>query len=143
MRARIPEDALPQQRQRGFILLEAMVATAIFAMAVLALAQCIESGLQAGVAQRDDARARRALSNRMRELEGGAQPYVDILNGVELKGEFAGMVLRQTIVPLELIDQNKAIVDDLFGVTLEVSWQASARSRAVKQLMFYAYPKAG
>ena len=143
MRARFPKDALSQPRQRGFILLEAMVATAIFAMAVLALAQCIESGLQAGVAQREDVRARRALSNRMRELEGGAQPYTDISNGVELKGEFAGIVLRQTIVPLELIDQNKAIVDELFGVTLEVSWQASPRSRAVKQLKFYAYPKAG
>ena len=143
MRTSFPKDALSQPRQRGFILLEAMVATAIFAMAVLALAQCIESGLQAGVAQREDARARRALSNRMRELEAGAQPYADISNGVELKGEFAGMVLRQTVVPLELMDQNKAIVDGLLGVTLEVSWQASPRSRAVKQLKFYAYPTAG
>lgn len=132
-----------QRRQRGFILLEAMVATAIFAMAVLALARCIESGLQAGVAQREDARARRALSNRMRELEAGAQPYADITTGIELKGEFAGMVLRQTVVPLELVDQNKAIVDGLLGVTLEVSWQASPGSRAVKQLKFYAYPTAG
>jgi len=130
-------------RRGGFILLEAMLATAIFAMAVLALARCIEAGLQAGIAQRDDARARRALANRLRELEAGAQPYADIQNGVELKGEFSGMVLRQTIVPLELTDQNKAIVDGLLGVTLEVSWPGSGGSRSVKQLQFYAYPAAG
>jgi type II secretory pathway pseudopilin PulG len=130
-------------RSSGFILLEAMVATAIFAMAVLALARCIEAGLQAGIAQRDDARARRALANRLRELEAGAQPYADIQNGVELKGEFSGMILRQTIVPLELTDQNKAIVDGMLGITLEVSWPGSGGSRSVKQLKFYAYPAAG
>ena len=136
---------LGQNRSRfgGFILLEAMVATAIFAMAVLALARCIEAGLQAGIAQREDARARRALANRMRELEAGAQPYADIPNGVELKGEFTGMVLRQSVLPLELLDQNKAIVDGMLGVTLEVSWPGSGGTRAVKQLKFYANPAAG
>ena len=122
MQARETKAAKRRGRSGGFILLEAMVATAIFAMAVLALARCIEAGLQAGIAQRDDARARRALANRMRELEAGAQPYADIQNGVELKGEFSGMILRQTILPLELTDQNKAIVDGMLGNTLEVSW---------------------
>jgi type II secretory pathway pseudopilin PulG len=143
MRARETPAAKRRTRSGGFILLEAMVATAIFAMAVLALARCIEAGLQAGIAQRDDARARRALANRLRELEAGAQPYADIQNGVELKGEFSGMILRQTIVPLELTDQNKAIVDGMLGITLEVSWPGSGGSRSVKQLKFYAYPTAG
>ena len=143
MQARETKAAKRRGRSGGFILLEAMVATAIFAMAVLALARCIEAGLQAGIAQRDDARARRALANRMRELEAGAQPYADIQNGVELKGEFSGMILRQTILPLELTDQNKAIVDGMLGITLEVSWPGSGGSRSVKQLNFYAYPAAG
>ena len=127
----------------GFLLLEAMLATAIFAMAVLALARCIESGLLAGVVQREDSRARRALLNRMRELEFGAQPYADITSGVELKGEFTGMQLKQFVVPLELTDQNKKIVDGLLEVTLEVSWPGGGGSRASKQLKFYAYPSAG
>ena len=91
-------------------MLEAMLATAIFAMAVLALARCIEAGLLAGVVQREDGKARRALLNRMRELEFGAQPYADIPSGVELKGEFTGMRLKQSVVPLELTDQNKKII---------------------------------
>ena len=126
----------------GFILLEAMIATAIFGMAVLALARSIEAGLQAGVLQREDGRARRALLNRMRELEAGAQPYADSTT-VELKGEFTGMRLRQGVVPLELVDQNKKIVDGLYEVTLEVSWPGAGNTRATKELKFYAYPAAG
>ena len=127
----------------GFILLEAMLATAIFAMAVLALARCIEAGLMAGIVQREDSKARRALLNRMRELEFGAQPYADITSGLELKGEFTGMRLKQFVVPLELTDENKKIVDGLLEVTLEVSWPGGGGSRASKQLKFYAYPSAG
>lgn len=126
----------------GFILLEAMIATAIFGMAVLALARSIEAGLQAGVLQREDGRARRALLNRMRELEALAQPYADGTT-IELKGEFTGMRLEQAVVPLELVDQNKNIVDGLYEVTLEVSWPGGGNSRASKQLKFYAYPAAG
>lgn len=135
--------SLLRRGRGGFLLLEAMLATAIFAMAVLALARCIESGLLAGVVQREDAKARRALLNRMRELEFGAQPYADITSGLELKGEFTGMRLKQFVLPLELTDQNKKIVDGLLEVTLEVSWQGGGGSRASKQLKFYAYPSAG
>lgn len=126
----------------GFILLEAMIATAIFGMAVLALARSIEAGLQAGVLQREDGRARRALLNRMRELEAGAQPYADSTT-IELKGEFTGMRLKQAVAPLELVDQNKKIVDGMYEVTLEVSWPGGGNSRASKHLKFYAYPAAG
>ena len=135
--------AVLRRAKGGFILLEAMIATAIFAMAVLALARCIESGLQVGVLQREDARARRALMNRMRELEAGAQPYADIQSGVELKGEFEGMLLKQAVVPLELVDENKKVVDGLLDVTLEVSWSGPGGARSAKQLKFYAYPSAG
>lgn len=130
------------RKSSGFILLEAMIATAIFGMAVLALARSIEAGLQAGVLQREDGRARRALLNRMRELEAGAQPYADSTT-IELKGEFTGMRLKQAVVPLELVDQNKKIVDGMYEVTLEVSWPGGGNSRASKQLKFYAYPAAG
>ena len=127
----------------GFILLEAMLATAIFAMAVLALARCIEGGLLAGVVQREDSRARRALLNRMRELEAGVHPFDPPTQVKELLGEFTGMVLKQFVVPLELTDQNKKIVDGLLEVTLEISWPGGGGSRASKQLKFYAYPAAG
>ena len=119
-----------------------MLATAIFAIAVLALARCVESGIQASVVQREDARARRALANWMRELEAGAQPYADG-QAVELRGEFTGMRLRQSVNPLELVDQNNQKVEGMLEVNLEVSWLNGGGVRAVKQLKFYAYPTAG
>jgi hypothetical protein len=132
--------ARPQRKKAGFILLEAMVATAIFVMAVLSLARCVEAGLQAGVMQREDGRAQRALVNWMRELEAGSLPYADNPSGVDLKGEFTGMRMRQMVVPMELLDQRtKAKVEGMLDVTLEVSW-ANGNSRASKQLRFYAYP---
>jgi type II secretion system protein I len=143
MHARETTAAKRRGRSGGFILLEAMVATAIFAMAVLALARCIEAGLQAGIAQRDDARARRALANRLRELEAGAQPYAPPQTEEQLKREFSGMILRRTVVTMELSDDDKAIVDGMLEVTLEVSWPGAGGSRSVKQLKFYAYPTAG
>jgi hypothetical protein len=123
----------------GFILLEAMVATAVFAIAVLALAHCIEAGIQSGVILREDARAQRALVNWMRELESGAQPYSDGLS-LELKREFTGMRMRQSVTPLELVDQNKNIVEGILEVNLELSWVNGGGNKAVKQLKFYAYP---
>ncbi len=116
-----------------------MVATAIFAMAVLALARCIEAGIQSGVVLKEDARAERALVNWMRELESGAQPYSDGLS-IELKREFTGMRMRQAVTPLELVDQNKNVVDGILEVNLELSWVNGGGSKAVKQLKFYAYP---
>ena len=126
----------------GFILLEAMMATAIFAIAVLALARCIESGIQSGVILKEDARAQRALVNWMRELESGAQPYSDG-QSVELKREFTGMRIRQSVTPLELVDQNKNVVDGILEVNLELSWLNGGGVKAVKQLKFYAYPTGG
>jgi hypothetical protein len=119
-----------------------MMATAVFAIAVLALARCIESGIQSGVILKEDARAQRALVNWMRELEAGAQPYSDGLS-VELKREFTGMRMRQSVTPQELVDQNKNVVEGILEVNLELSWLNGGGVKAVKQLKFYAYPTGG
>lgn len=137
-----PPRQMHRLRAGGFILLEAMIAVTMFGLAVLALARCIEAGIQAGVVQREDARAQRAILNWMRELEAGSQPYSDGLN-VELKREFTGMRLKQAVTPLELTDQNKRVVDGILEVNLEVSWTNRGGSAAVRQLKFYAYPAAG
>jgi hypothetical protein len=133
------EIAPPRGTGGGFILMEVMVATAIFALAILALAHSVEVGLQAGIFQKQDSRARRALLNTMRELEAMAQPYADNPGGVEMKGEFEGMRMVQRVVPLKLVDQRKQSVEGMLEVTLEVSWMAGSRP-ASRELKFYAYP---
>jgi type II secretory pathway component PulJ len=128
----------------GFILLEAMMATAIFAIAVLALARCIESGIQSGVILKEDARAQRALVNWFWALDAGAIQggYSDGLS-MDLTGEFTGMRIRQSVTPLELVDQNKNVVEGILEVNLELSWLNGGGVKAVKQLKFYAYPTGG
>jgi hypothetical protein len=123
----------------GFVLLEAMLALGVFVFAVLSIARSVEAGLQAGVAQRADVRASRALLNWMRELQAGSVPYNSTPGGVELKGEFAGMRLVQQVEPLQLVDQNNLEVGGMLDVTLTVSWSQGG-SWARKQLRFYAYP---
>lgn len=125
----------------GFVLFEAMIATAIFAISVIGLARCVEAGLTAGMVQREDSRARRALINWMREVQAGAQAYANIPLGFELKGEFAGMRLHQSVVALELEDQNKQKVEGILEVNLEVTWGAGGE-RGSKRLKFYACPSA-
>ena len=116
-----------------------MVATAIFAIAVIGLARCVEAGLTAGLAQREDSRARRALLNRMRELRAGSEPYRNLPLGVELKGEFTGFRLYQSVITLELEDQNKKKVDGILEVNLELVWNAGG-GRGSKKMKFYACP---
>jgi rhamnogalacturonyl hydrolase YesR len=130
-----------RRREAGYLLLEAMLATAMFALAVLGIARSIEAGLLAGQIQKEDVRARRALVNWMRELEAGAQAYANLPSGLELKGEFYGMKLYQTVVPLELVDQNQQVVEGILEVSLEVVWTA-AGERCTKRMKFYANPTA-
>jgi hypothetical protein len=51
------------------------------------------------------------------------------------------MRMRQSVTPLELVDQNKNIVDGILEVNLELSWVNGGGTKAVKQLRFYAYPQ--
>lgn len=128
-------------RKQGFVLFEAMVATAIFAIAVIGLARCVEAGLTAGLAQREDSRARRALLNWMRELQAGSQAYSNMPLGFELRGEFTGFRLYQSVITLELEDQNKQKVDGILEVNLELVWNAGG-GRGSKRMKFYACPSA-
>src|SRR4051794_7257889 len=59
-------------RGRGYVLLEAVLAVAIFALGMLALGHCISQGLMAERVKTEDARARRVLQNRFAEIEAGA-----------------------------------------------------------------------
>ena len=124
----------------GFVLFEAMVATAIFAIAVIGLARCVEAGLTAGLAQREDSRARRALLNCMRELQYLSRNYDNYPLGQELRGEFTGFRLYQSVITLELEDQNKQKVDGILEVNLELVWNAGG-GRGSKRMKFYASPQ--
>jgi Tfp pilus assembly protein PilV len=126
-------------RSRGFFLLEAMIATLIFAIGVIALGNCVENCLSAQRIKEDDARARRLLGNRMAEIEAGSAVVTDKASE-ELKGMFAGMTLKTTRVPLKKKNEKDQELFGLFQMNLQLTWKADGQEQ-VKELTFYVYPR--
>ena len=126
-------------RSRGFFLLEAMIATFIFAIGVIALGHCVENCLSAQRIKEDDARARRLLENRMVEIEAGSAVVTDKATE-ELKGMFAGMTLKTTRVPLKKKNEKEQELFGLFQMNLQLTWKADGQEQ-VKELTFYVYPR--
>jgi Prokaryotic N-terminal methylation motif len=125
--------------QHGFILFEAMIAVAIFSIGVLALGKCVDNCITAGMVKVEDERARRFLANRMAEIEQGSVVVTDKATE-ELKGEFEGMSLRTTRVPLKKKNEDEKELFGLFGITLELAWENNGQER-VRELTFYVYPR--
>ena len=122
---------------RGFVLLEAMIAVAVFSIGVLALGRCVQNCIVAERAKVEDEHARRFLMNRMAEIEQGSVVLQDKATE-ELKGAFAGMVLKTTRVPLKKKNENKQELFGLFGVTLELAWKSNGQDQ-LKDLTFYVF----
>ena len=125
--------------QHGVVLLEAMIAVAVFSIGVLALGRCVENCIVAERIKVEDEHARRFLLNRMSEIEQGAIVMQDKATE-ELKGAFAGMSLRTTRVPLKKKNENKQELFGLFIVTLELSWKSGGQELS-RDLTFYVYPQ--
>ena len=121
--------------KKGFVLLEVMLAVAIFAIGIIALGRCISSGLDAELMRAEDARARVALSNRMAENEAGAVRGTEE-KSEKLTGPFSGMTLRQWFKPWKRTDEKKQVIDGINEVFLEVSWTSAGQPQS-KQLSFY------
>lgn len=131
-----PSTSFPR---RGFVLLEAMIAVAIFAIGVLALGKCVSNCLVAERFKEEDGRARRALENRMLEIEAGSVPLSDSITE-ELKEPFDGMTIKQTRVPLKKKNEKDEDIVGLESVTLELTWKSDGEEHA-KELTFYVYPQ--
>ena len=124
---------------QGFVLLEAMMAVAIFSIGVLALGRCVDNCITAETVKEEDERARRFLANRMAEIEQGAVVVTDKATE-ELKGEFEGMSLRTTRVPLKKKNEDNKELFGLFGITLELAWKIKGQEHS-RELNFYVYPR--
>lgn len=123
----------------AFVLLEAMLAVAIFAIGVIALARCVENCLQAQTYLKDDDRARRVLNNRMMEIEVGSVALKDATTTEELKEPYAGMTLKTFKTPIERKNEKDQEILGLYHIKLELRWQ-SAGQEQLRSLEFYVYP---
>jgi type II secretory pathway component PulJ len=119
----------------GFLLLEAMLATAIFAMAMIGLGKCVDNCLRAEVLMQDEDRARRALENRMAEIEMGSIKVGDPVTD-ELKDMFAGMKLRQARTETKLKNEKDEEVNGIDLITLDLTWTVRGAEHT-RSLQFY------
>jgi len=125
-------------RRRAFILFEVMIAVLIFSVGVLALGKCVESCLQAEIIKQDDARARRALEDRVVEIEAGVIPRTDS-STEELKAPYAGMTLK-TKRTKEKFKNEKDLQFEIEKIALEITWKVDGKD-ATRTLEFYARPQ--
>ena len=123
----------------GFVLIEVMIAVAIFAVAVLTLGEGVRNCIAAQIAQEDDTRALRVLENRMAEIELGAVPLKDS-DTEDLKEPFKGMKLKTTRVQLKKKNEKEQDLVGLYEVTLDLMWK-SENIPQERVLSFYYLPR--
>lgn len=126
--------------RRGFWLLEAVLAVAIFSLGVLALGGSVNNCLIAQRIKQEDLRARLALHNRMAEIEAGSVIVGASATTEDLKDSFEGMKLRQSRVPLVRKNEKDQDITGIFVVTLEVMWEGSGEKLS-RELSFYVTPR--
>ena len=126
------------RRIGGFLLLETILAVAIFAAGVLAIGWCVQNCLRAERFRREEGLAQRALANYMVQIETEALPLTDKMTE-QLKGAWTGMTMNITRQPLELRNEKDQELFGLYKVTMELSWKSGGETIS-RNLSFYTYP---
>ncbi len=124
---------------RAFILFEVMLAVLIFSIGIIALGKCVENCLRAEMVKEMDGRARRALENRMAEIQMGSVPLSDSSTD-ELKGPYEGMTLKTKRVQLKEENEKEQELRGLYAISLELIWKDDAGEQS-RTLEFYHYPR--
>lgn len=127
---------LRRRRRGGFLLLEIMVAVAIFSVGVVALAKALGDCISAQRLRADSERARLALENRMAEIQANpAMP--DDYKKRPLSGAFNGMTMIERRTALQLRNEEGAVLGGLNQVDLTVEWPGDAGQVNSRTLFFY------
>ena len=127
------------EKAAGFLLLEAMLAVAIFGFGVIALSRCVENCMRAERIRREEGLAQRVLANYFTQIETEALPLADQMSE-KLKGAWEGMTMTITREQMKLQNEKEQELFGLYKVTLDVSW-TEGRETIHRDLSFIFYPK--
>ena len=124
-----------RRRRAGFLLLEIILAVAIFTLGVLSLGRCLNNCLVAqGIREQED-RARAALQNRMAEIQ--ASPALpDESRQTKLTGMYAGVTLIERRKTLDVKNENNVNLNDLHEITLTAEWITPDGRKLSRSLAF-------
>ena len=124
-----------RRRQRGFLLLEIILAVAIFTIGVLSLGRCLNNCLTAQQIRGQEERARAALENRMAEIQ--ASPALpDEFRRTKLNGMYVGVTLIERRKTLDVKNEDNVILNDLHEITLTTEWAAPDGRTLSRSLVF-------
>jgi hypothetical protein len=129
----------PKQSRAGFLLLECMLAVAIFALGILALGRCVENCLRAEKIRREEGLAQRALTNHWVQVEQGAIPITENVR-YALKGAWEGMTMNISREPLVVKNEKEQELFGLYTVKLQLTW-ANGPETITRELQFVIYPR--
>lgn len=127
------------QHQRGFLLIEVLVAVAIFALAVIALGRSVENVMAAQVLKEEDEQVRRFLDSKLGEIEAGAVPLSDTATTEEVKDWLPGAKFTTKRTQLKRKNEKNQDLFGLYLVEAEVSW-LSEGSKQTRSIAFYIFP---
>ena len=109
--------------QRGFLLLEIILAVAIFTVGVLSLGRCLNNCLVAQQIRGQEERARAGVW-KTGWLEIQARPSLCPMSTrtTKLDGMYTGVTMIERRKALEVKNESNAILTDLHEITLTVEW---------------------
>jgi Tfp pilus assembly protein PilV len=139
MKVKPPRSHWRRKSFAGFLLLEVMLAVAIFSLSVLALAACVENLVNAQTLKDEDEKVRRFLASRMAEIEAGAVPLSDSTTE-EIKDSLPKMKLKTTRTQLKRKNEKEQDLFGLYVVNLQLTW-LSGNTEVERNVMFYLYPR--
>ena len=123
------------RRDGGFLLIEILLATAIFVVGVISLGRCVGNCMTAQEVRNQEERARLALQNAMLEIQ--ASPVLpDENHRTKLDGMFAGMVLIERRHTLNVENEDQVLLPDLHEITLTVEWDDHNRLKHTRSVAF-------
>ena len=128
-----------RKKSAGFMLLEAMLAVAIFALAVIGLSRCVQNCMRSERIRREEGLAQRVLANYQTQIETEALPLADTMTE-PLKGAWAGMTMNITRDQMKLLNEKEQELFGLYKVRLDVSWKAGSET-VHRDLSVIVYPK--
>lgn len=119
------------------MLLELMIAIAIFAVAVIGIAKSINSCLTAVRITREEAAITRLLSNRMTEINA-SQTLPDKHSERRVATPVAAVRLIEECKPLDgAANQNNERLAGLYEVVLRAEWQSDRTQNLTRDLSFF------
>ncbi len=117
------------------MLLEIILAVAIFTLGVLSLGQCLNNCLIAQQTRGQEERARAALENRMAEIQ--ASPALpDEFRQTKLGGMYAGVTMIERRKVVEVKNENNVNLNDLHEITLTTEWTSPDGHQLSRSLAF-------